>query len=178
MSKITRTQLKQYLKQRSHDELLDDLLDLFSRLDVVKDYYRLRLSNEPDESLLDTYKSRIKDEFFPARGYGQARLSIARKPITEYKKISKSPLGLIDLMLYYVEMGVQFTIAYGDIDEAFYMSMEGMYERAAELIDKEGMKDQFQARCKQVVDATSGMGWGFHDMLSQIYGETFRDFPD
>ena len=46
MSKITRTQLKQYLKQRSYDELVDDLLDLFSRLDVVKDYYRLRLSNE------------------------------------------------------------------------------------------------------------------------------------
>ena len=57
MSKITRTRLKQYLKQRSHAELLDDLLDLFSRLDVVKDYYRLRLSNEPDESLLDSYGS-------------------------------------------------------------------------------------------------------------------------
>jgi hypothetical protein len=175
MSKITRTQLKQYLKQRSYDELMDDLLDLFSRLDAVKDYYRLRLSNEPDVDLLNAYKSRIRDEFFPARGYGKARLSIARKPITEYRNISNSPVGLIDLMLYYVEMGVQFTTAYGDIDEAFYASMEGMYDRAAKLIAKEGLADPFQERCQNVVDATSHMGWGFHDTLLEIYAETFSD---
>ena len=42
------------------------------------------------------YKAAIKDEFFPARGYGEGRLSIARKPVTEYKKVSKSPEGLIE----------------------------------------------------------------------------------
>ena len=88
MSKITRTQLKQHLKQRSYDELVDDLLDLFSRLDVVKDYYRLRLSNEPDESLLDTYKSRIKDEFFP---HGVMVRRGCPSPASQLPSTKKSP---------------------------------------------------------------------------------------
>jgi hypothetical protein len=56
------------------------------------------------------------------------RGSVARKAVSDYKKVSASKFGLADVMLYYVEMGVQFTNAYGDIDEAFYNSMESMYE--------------------------------------------------
>ena len=51
-------------------------------------------------------------------------------------------------MLYYVEMGVQFTNAYGDIDEAFYNSMESMYERAVKYIAQHGMCGHFEERCR------------------------------
>ncbi len=174
MDNITLRELKKYLKARTKDELVQDIADLFTRLDTVKDYYQLRLGTGPNEALLDRYKAAIQDEFFPARGYGDGRLSIARKPVTEYKKVSKSPEGLIDLMLFYVEMGVRFTNTYGDIDAPFYNSMESMYERAVELIAKHNLHNPFEARCRKIVEDTSGIGWGFHDMLTDIYGRHFR----
>ena len=76
-------------------------------------------------------------------------------------------------MLLYVEQGVKFTKTYGDIDENFYMSMEGMYEKALESINEYGFKETFQKRCKKIVENTSGMGWGFHDTLCDIYDEAF-----
>ena len=73
---------------------------------------------------LATYKARIKNGFFPVRGHGAARLSVARKAIAEYRKQSPLPDDLADLMLFYVEMGVQYTNICGDIDAAFYRGME------------------------------------------------------
>jgi hypothetical protein len=171
MAKIGVRQLRTYLTSRDHDELVDDIVELFKRLDAVKDYYQLRLADSYDEALLERYKARIKDEFFPARGFGEARLSIARKPITEYSRVSDSVEGLADLMLFYVEMGVAYTSAYGDINAPFYNSMESMYERALKLVVKEDMLGKFAVRCEKIVKDTSGMGWGFHDTLSEIYHE-------
>ncbi len=76
-------------------------------------------------------------------------------------------------MLYYVEMGVQFTNTYGDINESFYSSMETMYEHAARLIAANGLRDEFETRCKEIVDDTRNIGWGFHDALSDSFAEHF-----
>ncbi len=129
MTKITLRELKRHLGQRSQAELAADIVDLFTRLDPVKDYYQIRLDAGHDEELIAKYKAVIEREFFPTRGFGRARLATARKAITDYKKVSTSIAGLVDLMLFYVEMGVRFTNTYGDIDEPFYNSMESMYAR-------------------------------------------------
>ena len=173
--KITLRELRQYLKGRSQAELIDDIADLFSKLEPVRDYYSIRLGAGHDEGLLARYKAIIQQEFFPARGYGQARLSVARRAITDYKRMSTSIEGLVDLMLFYVEMGVRFTNAYGDIDESFYESLESTYERAAKLIVEHGLQDQFEPRCRDIVADTASIGWGFHDNLSLMYGELFGE---
>ena len=134
----------------------------------------MRLGGDASGELIAKYKAVIEHEFFPARGYGQARLSIARKAVSDYKRISPSIEGLVDLMLFYVEMGVAYTNAYGDINEPFYSSMETMYERAVELIAKLNMQEQFAVRCKKIVRDTAGIGWGFHDALADIYDEHFQ----
>jgi hypothetical protein len=121
----------------------------------------------------EKYKKIIKNEFFPARGYGNARLSVAKKAFSEYKQTSPSTEGLIDIMLFYVEQGVLFTDAYGDINEPFYNSMEGMYEKALAEIDRHGLHGDFYERCQSIVEDTSDVGWGFHDGLRDLYQETF-----
>ena len=75
----------------------------------------------------------------------------------------------IDIMLFYVEQGVKFTLAYGDIDEAFYASMEGMYEKALSAMTELDSKNIFEQRSRKIVTDTSGIGWGFHDTLSDIF---------
>ena len=76
------------------------------------------------------------------------------------------------MMLYYVEQGVACTNEYGDIHEAFYNSLEGVFEDAIGLINKTGnpeMIEAFRPRIKRIVANTSGIGWGFHDFISDVY---------
>lgn len=79
-----------------------------------------------DESVLQKYKTIIEYDFFPvSEGKNPpARLSAAKKAITEYRKLTSSEVNIADIMVFYVETGVRFTNEYGDIDEAFYISME------------------------------------------------------
>lgn len=175
MAKLTARELRKHLEARPHAELVDDLVRLFAKLDGVKEYYAARLGLGPNQELLEKHKAAVRKEFFPARGYGDARLSVARKAVNDYKKVSNHLPGLIDLMLFYVEMGVRFTNTYGDIDEPFYNSMESMYASALKQIAANGLYDAFRDRCYQVVEDTSEIGWGFHDELSNLYAEVFGD---
>src|SRR5437868_3125372 len=167
--------LRQYLGTSSREQLIAEIGEMFSKIDAVKDYYQSELNLGYSAEVSEKYKSVIKHEFFPARGFGRARLSVARKAVSDYKKVTASKFGAADMMLYYVEVGVQFTNTYGDIDEAFYNSMESMYERAVEYIVRHGMRGQFEERCRRIVTDTADIGWGFHDGLSYIYEEHFKE---
>ena len=165
--------LRQYLHQKTKEELIDEIIHLSSRFKMVKDYYQARAGADEREKILEKYKSLVTHEFFPLRGHGNARLSVARKAVTDFKKMSPSTMELIDLILHYVEMGVRFTNEYGDIDEPFYNSMEGMYDKVLKLVVNEEMKQVFQQRCHKIVTDTNGMGWGFHDALADMYHDAF-----
>jgi len=175
MKNVSPQHLKQYLTQLPPAQLVDDIVDLYKKFSAVKDYYQNRMTPAAGQHLLEKYKAMIQNEFFPKRGFGKLRLGVARKAITEYQKVSDSIPDLAELMLFYVEMGVQFTKTYGDINGPFYDSMETMYKRAAEFVTKHNLKEQFSFRFEQIVRKTSGMGWGFHDYLSQVYWKYFDD---
>lgn len=110
--------LKKYITNLSSDELKQELTDLINRFSQVREYYHIRINPTEYQEILNEYKKRIKLEFFPEKGYGEGRPSVGKAPILQFLKVSSSRENLIDLMLYYVEQGIKYTLAYGDIDEA------------------------------------------------------------
>ena len=167
--------LKSNLKESSKEDLIKEIVELYKKNSFVKDYYILKYDVENNSSVLLQYKNIIENEFFPKRGYGKARLSVAKKSITEFKKLSQDKIQLAELMVFYVEMGVKFTNYYGDIDEPFYLSMENMYDQAVKYIVSSNLEDMFNERCLEIVNDTSGIGWGFNDQLSETYYEYLGD---
>lgn len=165
--------LKEYLKQRSKEDLINEISGFFTKFEYVKDYYQTKLVQD-DSQVLQKYKGIIENAFFPRRGFGKARLSVARKAISDYQKMSSSREGIADIMIFFAEMGVKFTNAYGDINAPFYNSMVSMYERALKFIAKYKLHKIFQTRCKKIVDDTHGIGWGFHDGLDDLHCEYFE----
>lgn len=161
--------LKNFLDTQSKDQLISDIANMCSKSDFVKDYYQNKLNPDNGINVCNKFKSIIKNEFFPARGYGRGRLSVVRKAVSDFRKVSESKQDIADIMIFYVEMGVQFTCAYGDIDESFYNSMESMYGRAVKYIVQNKLIGQFEDRCRKIVDDTCNIGWGFHDGLSDIF---------
>ena len=166
--------LKPYLKQAPREQLAADIAALFTKFEAVRDYYQAKLFPESETEVIEKYKAIIKNEFFPSRGFGQARLSIARKAVADYKKVYRSKVSLADLMLFYVETGVEFTNTYGDIDAPFYDSIESMYKKAVEFIVENELQEAFERRCKRIVSETAEIGWGFHDAVSYLYEKNFE----
>jgi hypothetical protein len=174
MAKITARELRKYLESRPHADLVNDILSFSSQYDGIKEYYSTRMGQGFSDELLDKYKAIIRKEFRLTRNDSLPRLSIARKAINDYKKVSRNLIGLIDLMLFYVESGVVFTNEFGDLYEAFYNSVESVYEGALKLIAVNGLQEQYRSRCRKIVSDTSGIGWGFHDNLSTLFEDAFE----
>jgi hypothetical protein len=168
-------ELKRYLKQLTKEELMAHALDMSRTFPQVQEYFQAKIWPFDDAAVRDKYKKLIEHEFFPTRGFGRARLSVARKAVTDYKKVAASAEGVADVMLFYVEAGVGYTNEYGDIDEPFYHSMERMYASALENIAKHGLQEQFEPRCARIVESTNKIGWGFHDALSDLYDQHFDE---
>ncbi|HCE44569.1 MAG TPA: hypothetical protein DET40_13570 [Lentisphaeria bacterium] len=139
----------------------------------VQEYYLIQLGRSED--VLNKFKESIRKEYFPSKGIGNAKAGVARKIISDFKKISKSNHDLIDLLVFHVEQGVDSTNEYGDIDETFYSSIESSFKSAMELIKKDKLHQDFQSRCLKVVEETDGIGWGFHDCLADLYYSTYEN---
>ena len=124
-------------------------------------------------SWLRLWKEKVREGFFPKKGY-DLKLADSRKAINDFKKLGVSTESLADLLLYFVENGVELTNAYGDIDEAFYSSMENTYTRALDLMYKNLILDKFQDRANMIVEDTINIGWGFHDNLADTYYQYYE----
>ncbi len=165
--------LKNFLSSLSKEELIKHILELDKKFKPVQEYYQLYVNNDVS-GITDKFKKIIETEFFPLRGLPKMRLSVARKAVAEAQKLGLPPEVMADLMLFYVETGVQFTHAYGDIDEPFYNSMESMYLKALKYMEKEGLLFGFEDRTTKILDKTVDTGWGFHDVLSDYFYQFYN----
>ncbi|WP_279401276.1 hypothetical protein [Piscibacillus salipiscarius] len=73
-------------------------------------------------------------------------------------------------MIYYVEVGTEFTNTYGDIDLRFYNSLLSMYEKAIQECERDrALYENFKNRLSTIVHEASGIGWGYHDELEDLF---------
>lgn len=168
-------EFNKYLKSLTDKELVKELQKLYTKFDNVKQYYQLELGTD-SKAVLDQFKARVKKEYFPSRGYGEARNSVSRKVVTEFKKISIHPKDIVDLLLYRVEMMLDFTLSYGDMDEAFYNSLYKSFAEACKHIKKEQLEVHYKAPCATLVNKASPLGWGIYFDLRDEFKDCFGTY--
>lgn len=164
-------EVKRELNKLDKEDLIKHISELYKKYKPVKEYFNFYI-NPDEKQLLEQYKHKITEGFFPKRGY-RLRLSVSRTAINDFKKLGTSPDSIADLLLHFVEQGVLLTNEYGDIDENFYTSIENTYSSALDLMSKNRILNKFEARTYKVVKDTKGIGWGFHDYLEAVYYEYY-----
>lgn len=160
--------IRSALKEATHKELLNLIGDLYAVRKENQSFLHARFTK--DENALAPYKDTIEEYVSPAEPWKQpVKLSLAKKAISDYRKASGDPEGLAELMLFYAECGINFTIDFGDIDEAFYNSVEGVFYDGLKMLSKCGADttNKLLPRFVKAVQSTEGMGWGFHDDLCE-----------
>ena len=164
---------KKYTQEKDDEFLRDEILTLYKTFDVVREYYDFRIEPQSIDEIIQKYKAILEEQFCPARGFPELKYSIARKAISDFKKVCCDPCAIIDLQLTYVEYGVKCTLQYGDIDERFYSSMESMFRASLEDMKEHGLLNMFETRCEEVQEKTSDIGWGFGDCVTDLFEEFF-----
>lgn len=165
-------ELNKYLNSLSEKELIREVKKLFDRFPAVQDFYAMELAADTSK-ILDEYKKKIQKEYMPVRGYGRASSSASLKIIRDFKKISIHAKDVVELLLYRTEMMIEFSKAYGDINEAFYNSLASSFAQACKLISKEKLEKEFRTHCQTLVGDTYDFGWGVYDELNYIYSDHF-----
>ncbi len=158
--------IRSVLKEESHKDLLNLVSDLYALRKENQSFLHARFIK--DENVLTPYIDAIEQYVSPAEPWKQpVKLSLARKAISDYRKAVGDPEGLAELMLFYAECGVNFTIDFGDIDEPFYNSVESMFSDGLKMLERcePDTASKLLPRFVKAVQLTKGMGWGFHDSL-------------
>ena len=168
---MTNAQIKKAIQGCEQDELIELILKIAQSCQQAREYLALNFT-ENQEEILGKYKQKVKDEFFPKRGFGRLNLREAKKAIADYKKICPDRMMVIDIMLFYVENCVAFTNEYGDINETFYNSAINVYSDVVKEINTIGAiaYERFAARLDAAAHHACH-GWGFYDAMIDLYHE-------
>lgn len=164
-------ELKKILSEYDQKELIKLIGELHKLNPEVRNYLSAKFQGEEAvERLFEDAQKKIKNVFFPDRGFGKLSLATAKKAITDFKKQTDDEERAAELMVYYVELGTEFTATYGDIDETFYDSMVTTFARAVEIIDTSYERvASYEERFSSILDEAEQVGWGYPDVLHDIY---------
>jgi NADH:ubiquinone oxidoreductase subunit H len=167
------SQIKRKLSAMPPNLVLRLIQELYDLSPANKSFLSARFLAEHDPTQIKPYRKRMTDPFYPTGGFGELNFADARKALAEYEKATGDLRGVIDLMVTFAETGARFTKQYGDIDERFYNAVESMLDKAIKRLETpEGkpLYPQFADRLQRIVKLSDGIGWGFHDNVSDAVG--------
>ncbi len=174
-------EVEEILHKAGKKELIDLIRDLYDhsvgdRMLINSRYLRDGLKKERSK-VLEKYRKIIKEEFLPENA-GEMRISVAERAINDYSNASGDFVGTLDLMLTYVEEGVQIAKIFGVISDEFYDSIEGMLDRLCELLKtEEGQRyyPLFRERLLIACRDSENIGWGFEETICALV-EDIKEF--
>lgn len=178
MKNMTIPELKKHLQCKSEKELINDIVEIYKICSKATEYFNLRANPEYEIELLEHYKITVRDQFFPSRGDSVLDYSVLRKAVLDFEKVAQNPANVAELMMSYVENGVEFTNAFGSIDETFYNNIANMFGRVVKLITNNNLEQDFKERCEKAMENSQEIGWGFGIFMEDCYYSNFIEDED
>jgi len=169
-------ELRKLLAEMPNDELTNLMVESYKLSKEVQILVNIRLKGDEEvDRFLQVSKTKIRNEFLPSRGFGKLRVGTVKKAVSDFKKIGKNENFVIDLMIFSVEMGVEFIEQFGDISESMVDYMDDTFDKIIVLINNSNDYELFagvQNRLKAIIADTNGVGcWGINDSLEESFSE-------
>jgi len=164
---MSKRALKKYLTDLKKEEIEEQLLDLYQRFPVVKEYYDF-VFNPKEGKLIQDAKIKISNEYFPIRRKRpRARRSIAQKYIKHFIKLGVDCYLVADIMLYNIEIAQSFSEE-KNITDSFYKSMQNSFLEAVNYISINGILNDFKERIVKVYNNVEKQNWSNKEAFSRI----------
>lgn len=165
-------QFKKLINEMSENDLREELLKLYTKLPLVKDFYNQDLMTEEERQVvLKSYKDKIYKQFWTPKGNPKQPNNLQlRTLVAEFEKIAVFPYDVIDLLIYRVETTTDHANDFGGTGDANYNSAITMFKKATKLIKDNNLKSYFEDRCKTIFEADNLDYW-YIEELEDLYEE-------
>lgn len=164
--KMSKRALQKYIKDLKKKELEEQLLDLYVRFPVVKEYYDF-VFNPKEDKLVQAAKTKIANEYFPVkRKRPKARRSVAQKFIKHFNKLGVEPHLVIDVMLFNLEIAQSFS-ADRNVPDSFFKSMSNSFTEAVHFVSVNSLLHDFKDRIMKIYTTTQDQHWPFEEEFSR-----------
>lgn len=169
MSKI---QVKKLLNSMDKADIVSLVLDMYDTKKEIKEFLEYYV-NPNEKEKFEKYKLIIEKEYSLTALNPKTRLSVAKKAISDFSKLSPSPELEAELMIFLVECGCELTYTYGDMSESFYISMATNFDRALKFMHKNNLLGKFRPNVDRCLKWASHCGYGFEDDLNDVFDEYY-----
>jgi hypothetical protein len=169
--------IKPVLSGFSSTQLLGLVQDLYRFSEQNASFMHARfLSDHTQGDHLAVYKKRIQKAISPKQPWNQdMHFAEGRRAISDFKKANGNISDTLTLMVYYVKCGNDFTLEFGDIDEAFYNSLSSIFSKIVQMLLGQNNQDlvaELLPTLETEFQRVDGkVGWGYPDELSDYLAE-------
>lgn len=167
-------EVKKYLNELTDEELREEVVKLYKKFPILKEYYQQELSQD-GSGLVAEYKKKLRLHYFPSgRTVKRPRAAKTRELLSRFRKLSPFSYDVADLLLSQAEIMVEFSASKGSgkkgfISGGFNQTLISRYKEALQLVVAEGLQKEFMARLQQLLKDARFMRWGTYDALLEQY---------
>lgn len=156
---MSKRALKKYVGELTKEQLEEQILELYSRLKEVKEFYNF-VFNPNEKKRIEECKFKIQKEYFPlSRRKPKKRRSVAQKCIKAFLKLGMEPNYIADLMLFNIETALLFSAENTIKQESFYISIQRSFIEAGKYISDVGLTHVFEDRLEKIINEVWEQEW-------------------
>ena len=143
-----------HIEQLDEDDLRNELLTLYDKVQGVPKYYAMELGSEKDrDKYFAGIRKQIKSKYATKslRKPRRPRIQKINKILSEVAKTVLFDYEMIDIYLYNAEEAVNFMIIYNYFSTPVFNSIVNSYVKALDLIDANRMKDEYEESASRIL---------------------------
>lgn len=144
---------KKFVDSLSEEELKEELLRVYTKLDEVKTFYKMDLGTDKDRKrIFDKAKKLIAKKYITKsyRKPRRPRIQKVNKILSETRKSTVLDYEMIDIYLFTSETAVNFMIEYDFYSDVLVNNICNTFEKAQNLIKDNLMEEEFAERVEQI----------------------------
>ena len=172
---MKRSAFLKHIHLLSEEELREELITLFSRLDDVKKFYALELGTDEDRKRIYAQAKKIISSKYATKSFKKPRRPRIQKVnsiLNNLRNEAVFPFEMIDIYLFNVETAIIFMRTYHFDSAPIRNSIESSFRKALELMSSERMADKYNKRSMNILK-TSNIPLDLRYTLTKQYNKVF-----
>lgn len=168
--------LRVILRRKSEKELIDEIADLYKKLDTVKRYYKASLLNDDEDVFnysITKIEKAMRPRFTADTPIPTYKIAEGKKVISEYKKISSNDHGIARLMLFYVGECINIINEY-DYIEKVWSSGISTFKAAIKFIKKMDLDVDMHGEIENTIQLPNKHNQMSYSLVRIYENETIR----
>lgn len=145
---------KKFINSLNEEELREEMLRLYSKLDDVKTFYKMDLGSEKERAkVFDRAKKDIAKKYLTKsyRKPRRPRIQKVNKILSEVRKSTVLDYEMIDVYLFTCETALEFKEEYQFYSDVLINNISSTFEKACNLIKSNLMQEDYQNRCENIM---------------------------